>query len=121
MSEGFDWSSFIDLDGFFTRWEETGSTERDYRDFQMELLANPLKWPVVPAAGGWRKARFAPPSWGKGKSGAVRVYYAVLPAFGRIVLGIAFTKSEMSDLSAVGKRHMARRLAQIIRDLEADQ
>ena len=121
MGEVYDWSSFVELRGFFTRWEGCGCTERDLRDFQMELAADPLKWPVVPTAGGWRKARFAPPAWGKGKSGAVRVYFADLSRFGRFVLGIAFTKAEMPDLSAAGKRYMAQRLAEIIRDLEADQ
>ena len=118
MSSGFDWPSFIELPAFSSRWRAVGCTDADLWVFQLELLADPAGWPTVPTAGGWRKARFAPPSWGRGKSRALRVYYAYLTEFGQIVLGTAFTKAEISDLSAKDKKTLGRLLATYRRLLE---
>lgn len=114
----FNWSAFVEVPGFLARWQAVGCTDADLRRLQLDLLNDPAGWPVVPTAGGWRKARFAPPSWGRGKSGAVRVYYADLTAFGRIYLATAFTKAEMADIPAKDKRRMAQLLAAIRRRLE---
>ena len=95
-----------------------GCDDADLRQLQLDLLEDPTGWPVVPTAGGWRKARFAPPSWGQGKSGGLRVYYAELPAFGRILLGRAFTKAMASDLTARDKKTLAALLAAYRRHLE---
>lgn len=118
MSAAFDWSSFVEVPGFLARWEACGCDDADLRQLQLDLLEDPTAWPVVPAAGGWRKARFAPPSWGKGTSGGVRVYYADLPTFGLIYLVTAFTKSQMLDLPTGDKRRMANLLTAIRRQLE---
>ena len=77
-------------------------------------------WPVVPSSGGWRKARFAPPTWGVGKSGGVRVYYADLPEFGLMLLGTAFAKSEMTDLAAKDKKALGGLLAVYRRLFQGD-
>ncbi len=111
MGIAFDWSSFIELRGFTSRWEGMGCTDADLSRLQLDLLADPTGWPLVPATGGWRKARFAPPSWGIGKSGAVRVYYADLPEFGLMLLGTAFSKSQMTDLPAKDKKALGGLLA----------
>ena len=107
----FSWSSFIEVPGFLARWDDIRCTDRDLRGLQLMLLSAPTRWPVVPGAGGWRKARFAPQSWPQGKSGAVRVYYAELRVVGMILLGAAFTKSEMSDLEKKDKRELGALLA----------
>jgi hypothetical protein len=112
MASEFTWSSFIELPGFEARWRELACTDADLRALQLQLLENPCQWPVVPKAGGWRKARFAPPSWGVGKSGAVRVYYAEVPKGGLILLGTAFAKSQTSDLRLRDKRILAALLKQ---------
>jgi hypothetical protein len=114
MSADLDWSSFIEVPGFTARWQEIGCTDSDLRDLQLMLLESPRGWPVVSKAGGWRKARFSPKSFGKGKSGGLRVYYAELPEFGIVLLGTAFTKSELSEVSAKGKATLARFLAAFI-------
>ena len=113
MSEVYEWSTFLELRGFYARWEGCGCTDRDLRDFQLELAADPLRWPVVPTAGGWRKARFVPPSWKKGKSGGLRVYFAILSGHGTFLLATPFRKSVMDDLPANEKRTMAAILARI--------
>ena len=119
MSPAFDWSSFVELPTISNRWKSIGCTDSDLRGLQLELLADPTRWPVVPTAGGWRKARFAPSSWGKGKSGGLRVYYADLPEFGQILLGTAFTKAEMTDLAAKDKKTLGGLLA-VYRRLRED-
>jgi len=120
MIDLFDWSSFIEVPGFTARWTAIDCTDRDLRQLQLELLAKPNRWPTVPGAGGWRKARFAPVSWGIGTSGAVRVYYAVIGEFGLIILGTAFTKREMSDLPPDAKRSLGRLLRELRMALETD-
>lgn len=116
----FDWPSFIEVPGFTNRWMAIGCTDRDLRQLQLELLSDPTAWPIVPGARGWRKARFAPESRNVGKSGALRVYYALLFEFGMIVLGTAFAKSEMSDLPLKAKRTIARILTEIKSTFEED-
>jgi hypothetical protein len=118
MSAAFDWSSFVEVPGFFPQWQACGCDDADLRRLQLGLLEDPTGWPVVPAAGGWRKARFAPPSWRTGKSGGVRVYYADLTAYGQILLGGPFTKTMASDLSARDKQMLAALLAAYRRRLE---
>ena len=108
----FNWSSFYEFRLFTRRWQALGCNDADLRALQMDLLEDPTGWPVVPGAGGWRKARFAPPSWGAGKSGAVRVYYAELPEVGLIILGTAFAKTEASDLGPKEKKALAALLDQ---------
>jgi len=120
MSGAFDWSSFVEAPGFLESWDEAGCTDLDLRALQLDLLADPTGWPVVPGSGGWRKARFAPPTWGKGKSGGVRVYYAHLPDAGYIILGTAFRKVDKSDLSAAAKKVIGQVLAGIVRGIRGE-
>jgi hypothetical protein len=52
--------------------------------------------------------KFAVPTSGKGKSGGYRVLYAVLPAYGTVLLIAAWPKAEREDLEpddykAIGK------------------
>jgi hypothetical protein len=49
------------------------------------IACTPGDHPVIPGAGGFRKARWARP--GKGKSGGFRVIYFFLSAPGRILHG----------------------------------
>lgn len=121
MSAGFDWSSFVEAPGFLESWDEAGCTDIDLRTLQLDLLADPTGWPVVPGSGGWRKARFAPRSSGKGKSGGVRVYYADLSEFGQILLGTAFSKVYVADLSAKDKKAFGVFLAEYRQFLQGDE
>lgn len=121
MMDDFNWSSFLEAPDFAARWNAAGCTDGDLRILQLTLLASPTRWPVVPGAGGWRKARFAPPSWGRGKSGAVRVYYADLTEFGVILLGTAFSKSQASDLPMKLKKALGIRLTAYRRAFEEDR
>ena len=67
------------------------------------ILNRPESGRVVPGTGGLRKLRFAPPSWGRGKSGATRVCYAFFPEVAAVYLFTIYTKQEADDLSAGDK------------------
>jgi hypothetical protein len=45
---------------------------------QADLIADPLRWPMVKGTGGARKGRVADPGSDKGKSGSLRYIYLYL-------------------------------------------
>jgi hypothetical protein len=98
---------FIDLPGFTARWDALGLTDADRSALEFEIMADPAAGAVVPTSGGFRKLRFAPPSWGRGKRGALRVYYAHIPGLGVVLLGSVFSKTEKADLSADQRKTLA--------------
>src|ERR1019366_4514037 len=67
--------------------------------------------PVIPGAGGFRKARWA--RRGKGKSGGFRVIYYFLAEPGRIYMAAIYAKSRMETLSAADRNVLAKLAAQI--------
>jgi hypothetical protein len=75
------------------------------------IACKPDDHPVIPGAGGFRKAHWA--RRGKGKSGGVRVIYFFLPAPGRIYMADIYAKSRKETLSAADQRALARLAAQI--------
>jgi hypothetical protein len=60
-------------------------------------VAAPEDHPVIPGAGGFRKARWA--QRGKGKSGGVRVIYFFVPEPGQIFMAAIYAKARMENLS----------------------
>ena len=72
------------------------------------IACAPEDHPVIPGAGGFRKARWA--RRGKGKSGGLRVIYFFLTAPGRIYMAAIYAKSRKETLSAADQ-HVLRRLA----------
>jgi len=107
--------------GFLESWDEAGCNDIDLRALQLDLLLDPTGWPVVPGSSGWRKARFAPSSSRKGKSGGVRVYYADLTQFGLILLGTAFSKAYVTDLTAKDKKALGLFLTDYRHELQGDE
>ena len=81
----------------------------DVRTIELAINLNPAVGKVVPGAGRLRKMRHAPLRRSGGKSGGIRVCYAVFERFGRVVLVTAYAKSEASDLSPA-ERHSIRLL-----------
>jgi hypothetical protein len=67
--------------------------------------------PVMPGAGGFRKARWA--RRGRGKSGGFRVIYYFLVEPGRIYMAAIYAKSRMEALSAADQNVLAKLAAQI--------
>jgi mRNA-degrading endonuclease RelE of RelBE toxin-antitoxin system len=75
------------------------------------IACAPEHHPVIPGAGGFRKARWA--RRGKGKSGGFRVIYFFLAGPGRIYMASIYAKSRKQTLSAVDRKVLARLAAQI--------
>lgn len=79
------------------------------------LIERPEAGPVMKGTSGLRKARFAPPSAQVGKSGSLRVCYAVFRQYGLIYLVTFFAKNESDNLSAA-ERNTIRSLLQRLAD-----
>lgn len=63
-------------------------------------MDHPESGPVMRGTGGLQKARFSPESMAVGKSGALRVCFAVFRQYSRIYLVTFFSKNEADNLSA---------------------
>jgi hypothetical protein len=75
------------------------------------IACAPEGHPVIPGAGGFRKARWA--RRGKGKSGGFRVVYFFLAEPGRIYMAAIYAKSRMESLSAADQNVLAKLAAEI--------
>ena len=71
----------------------------------------PEDHPVVPGAGGFRKARWA--RRGRGKSGGFRVIYFFVAEPGQIYMAAIYAKSRMENLSAADRNVLAKLASQI--------
>ena len=77
-------------------------TDEEYRQFQMELAANPDAGNVIPGLGGLRKIRLALP--GRGKRGGARVIYFYRNADRPLYLLMVYAKARKEDLTPDEKR-----------------
>jgi hypothetical protein len=75
------------------------------------IACAPEDHPVIPGAGGFRKARWA--RRGKGKSGGFRVIYFFLAEPGRIYMAAIYAKSRMEPLSAADQNVLAKLAAEV--------
>jgi hypothetical protein len=80
---------------------------------QNDLLADPLRWPMVKGTGGARKGRVADPASDRGKSGSYRYLYLYLEHRGQIYLLFLFAKNEQDNLSAEQTKLIARWVEEI--------
>ncbi len=99
-----DWRMFLYIDLFVRDCNRLGLTREDLRAMEMVINANPDVGKVVAGAGGLRKMRYAPFARSGGKSGGIRVCYAVFERFGRVVLVAAYAKNEASNLTAAERK-----------------
>ena len=75
------------------------------------IACAPEDHPVIPGAGGFRKARWA--RRGKGKSGGLRVVYFFLAEPERVFMASIYAKSRKETLSAADRNVLAKLAAQI--------
>jgi hypothetical protein len=83
------------------------------------IACAPEDHPVVPGAGGFRKARWG--RRGQGKSGGFRVIYFFITPPGRIYMASIFAKSRKQTLSASDQNVLARIAAEIKKETRGDQ
>jgi hypothetical protein len=88
-------------------------TEDERMAMEFYIACSPDDHPVIPGAGGFRKARWARP--GKGKSGGFRVVYFFVAEPARIYMAAIYAKSRMANLSRADHNVLAKLGAQIKR------
>jgi hypothetical protein len=113
--------TFIQTSKFTERWASLGLGDDDLRGLERVIANGPRRAPVVAQTGGLRKIRFALP--GHGKSGGVRVGYAVFDKPYVVFLFTAYTHARQNNLSPVEKRQIAaliREVDQILHPKEND-
>jgi hypothetical protein len=109
--------TFIQAAAFVAEFRRLRLTDEDLQNLEQMLIENPLSGKVMPRTGGVRKVRFAPPSRGTGKRGALRVCYAWFPAHSTIGLFLVYPKSERDTLTADDEavcRQLVRRMQEAL-------
>jgi hypothetical protein len=85
---------------FASLWKRWRLSDDDLRALERQVMENPLAGRVMRNTGGVRKVRFAPPSSGTGKSGALRVCYFYFPVHEMVCFVLIFAKNEQPNLTA---------------------
>jgi hypothetical protein len=109
----------VELRPFTEGWKDLGLGDDDLLALQVMLMLDPKAAPVVKSTGGLRKTRFAPASWGTGKSGAARIAYVYLQEYGTVVLAIAYSKNEKDDLTPEEKSSIRAEIVRIRRQFDS--
>jgi hypothetical protein len=73
-------------------------SDAEYRSLQWALVINPEAGAVIPEGGGLRKLRWAVS--GKGKSGGLRIIYYWYTSDDKILMLLAYKKSEQENLTS---------------------
>jgi hypothetical protein len=113
--------TLIYLAPFVSRWRSERLSDDELQALEAEIMRDPSGAPVMRGTGGLRKIRFAPPSRGKGKSGSMRVGYAVFPRAGAIFVIAMFLKKDDANWSRGDQSRIKAWIEQIGRDLMGDK
>jgi mRNA-degrading endonuclease RelE of RelBE toxin-antitoxin system len=87
--------------------------EEERMAMEFSIACAPDSHPIIPGAGGFRKARWA--RRGKGKSGGFRLVYFFLSEPGRIYMATIYAKGRQETLSAADRNVLATLAAEIKR------
>lgn len=97
---------------FFDKFVKDGKLlEKDFEEFENELLKDPKQNDVIPGMGGLRKARLK--ASGKGKRGGFRVDYLDFSEAGIIYLVVLYPKSLKEDLDPDEKKIILKVIEEI--------
>jgi hypothetical protein len=97
-----EWLSFVHTQTFDEDWVELDLGDHELARLQQVLIADPDAGDVIPGTGGLRKLRFA--RSGEGKSGSLRVCYALVPDHGIVLLAAVYGKTTKANLTAAEKK-----------------
>ena len=109
--------SFIQLRAFEAKWRHARLSDDDLAELEQAIAAHPESGDVMKGTGGLRKLRFAPRSARRGKSGSMRVCYALYPEHGFVFLVTLFQKSEQANLTPTERQSAKALLDRISRAL----
>ena len=90
----------------FTRQITSLISDEEYRQFQLQLAANPVMGALIKGGGGIRKVRLAIGS--RGKSGGARVIYYWAVRKNIVLLLYAYPKNATADLTLKQTAQLAR-------------
>src|ERR1700722_14523627 len=93
--------------------------EDERLEMEFSIACTPLDHPLIPGAGGFRKARWA--RRGHGKSGGFRVIYFFAAAPGCIYMASIYAKSRTESLSAADRNALGRIAAQLKKAVKGDR
>ena len=114
--ERSQWPRILQLPSFARSWDKLGLDHLALIELEIEILRDPMGYPVMKHTGGLRKARFVSSEEARGKSGAYRIGYFAYPDVGLIVLAILWGKNEKSNLSSAECKVIAK-IADEIKEL----
>lgn len=97
---------FVELPAF-ERNRSQYMSDKNFSDFQQELMLNPTAGEVIQGTGGLRKVRFQDSSRGKGKRGGLRVIYYWWLKESEFLLFTVYGKGEMDDLTSDQRKTLA--------------
>ncbi len=78
---------------------------------ELHIAQNPDAHPVIPGAGGIRKARWG--RMGQGKGGGVRTFYYCASTAGTLYLLDIYAKNQKADLTPDDKKELKRIVEQL--------
>lgn len=102
---------FVIMGQFETDWKDIGLGDKELKDLQEYIIADPKAGDPMSGTGGVRKFRFA--LEGRGKSGGIRVCYLDVPLAEITYLITAYTKKEKDNLS-MKERNDVKKLSDIL-------
>src|ERR1700722_10692902 len=109
-----DLCRFIHLDGFEQDWKELELNDDELCLLQIQIMASPLGYPVIPQTSGIRKLHFSPPPENEKKRKSIEVLYAMFSDFSVVVLAAANRMGGAEELSLNEKLQ----LRTILEDIE---
>jgi hypothetical protein len=113
-----DWLRFVHIPPFPGQWDRLGLGRDDLSALEMLILGAPQGGAVIQGTRGVRKARFAVPGSGKGKSGSYRVFYVYFPEYGTVCLLAIIAKGEREDLDKATRNELGKLVERLGRILE---
>ncbi len=105
-----EFPDFLSTKEFNEDWADNGMDDKDRARLELVLVLDPLAGDVISGTGGLRKLRFA--REGQGKSGSLRVCYALFPDHGKVFLLLVYGKTEKKDLTPDEKAYFKHLLEQ---------
>jgi hypothetical protein len=96
------------LTPFARKWDKLGLDDEDLRALEILVMAAPDRYPIVRAAAGLRKMRYARRESNLGKRESFRVCYVYFPTYRIVVLITIFAKKDQSDLNDADRKEITR-------------
>ena len=96
----------------------TGCDDEDLRLLELEIMNNPIKFPVIKGTGGLQKARISLDN--KGKSGGARVCFVDFVFAETVYLITVYGKKEKENLSKSDRNEIRKAIESLKKSLEGE-